>query len=475
MIEGVPPRVLKAFEEIRKSEPGYVELKRIKGRYYVYRATSEWLKDEKRNRKVTRYLGAIDMEGVFIPRRQRRGVQESRLEVFEYGNGALAHHFIKDVGLEEFTPYWRELMASAIIRALDPKPLRLLKSRWEKLYLHRAFPASLSAKTMSSVLRETGRGVAWWYEFFARLTRRGDLLLYDLTAIFTYSKNIRLAERGYNPDWEYLDQIGVVLAFSVEDSLPVGVEVYWGSMKDITTLKDFLERFRGKQIGLILDRGFWSEGLLKDLRGRGISYLAPLRKDSRFLDLRWIRWRRPFSYRGRAIRWGKRHTELGTLYIFEDPVLRGEEEAALLRRVEKGEMTMGEFEEKRRVAGIIGLMSDLDKDGETVYDLYKGKQDVELAFDAMKNSLDADKTYLQTAEGVRGYFFVSFLALRIYFNILKRLREKQLTQKISVGEVLFELSKIEKIVEPSGREYFAKIPKRARKIAAIFPEALPMG
>jgi transposase len=44
--------------------------------------------------------------------------------------------------------------------------------------------------------------------------------------------------------------------------------------------------------------------------------------------------------------------------------------------------------------------------------LFKGKEDVELAFGALKN-LDADKTYLQTDEG--GHFFVTFLALRVYF------------------------------------------------------------
>jgi hypothetical protein len=41
--------------------------------------------------------------------------------------------------------------------------------------------------------------------------------------------------------------------------------------------------------------------------------------------------------------------------------------------------------------------------------------------------------------------------------------------------VLFELSKIMKIVEKSGREYFAKIPKRARRMSLLFPKALPIG
>jgi len=55
--------------------------------------------------------------------------------------------------------------------------------------------------------------------------------------------------------------------------------------------------------------------------------------------------------------------------------------------------------------------------------------------------------------------------------VLRRLREKELTNKVSVEEVFSELSKVQKIVEP-GREYFAKIPKRARRIMKVFPELL---
>ncbi len=78
-------------------------------------------------------------------------------------------------------------------------------------------------------------------------------------------------------------------------------------------------------------------------------------------------------------------------------------------------------------------------------------------------------------EAVRGYFLATFPAMRIYFKILKSLREKGLTNKISVEEVLFELSKVTKIVEKSGREYFAMIPERARRMCSLFPEVLPMG
>ena len=121
---------------------------------------------------------------------------------------------------------------------------------------------------------------------------------------------------------------------------------------------------------------------------------------------------------------------------------------------------------KRRLAGVICLVSDMDKDGIDMFDMYKGREDVELAFDTTKNRLESDKTYLRSDEAVRGYFLATFLA---------SLREKGLTNKISAEEVLFELSKVTKIVEKSGREYFAKIPKRARRMCSLFPEVLPMG
>ncbi len=476
-MKDVPSRVLKRFQQLKREEAGHIELKQIRKNYYVYRATSEWDKERRKVRKITEYMGSIDSDGIFTARRVRNGVQESSREVFEFGNGGLARYLLQDVEplLTERTPYARELIAAAIVRAIDPKPLRLVASRWEKLYLSKQLDIRLAPKHLSTVLRHTGEEIQRWYELFAGLATADDLLLYDLTAVFTQSQNIRLAERGYNADHAYLDQIGVILAFSCSTKVPVGVEVFYGSLKDITTFKDFIERLPKKDLGFIFDRGFSSFALLGKLRKQGIHYIVPLRKNATLCDLRWLRWKGTFLYRERPIRWGRKETEHGLLYAFEDPQLRGEEEKALLKQVEAEKLTMADFEAKRRHAGVICILSDLDKEGIELFDLYKGREDVELAFDAMKNELESDKTYLRSDEAVRGYFFVTFLALRVYFKILQRLREKGLTTRIAVDEVLFELSKVMKIVERSGREYFAQIPKRAREMCSLFPEALPMG
>ena len=46
---------------------------------------------------------------------------------------------------------------------------------------------------------------------------------------------------------------------------------------------------------------------------------------------------------------------------------------------------------------------------------------------------------------------------------------------MSVNEVIFELSKMEKIVKKSGAEYFAAVPKKVEKIVDLFRDMIPVG
>ena len=100
-----------------------------------------------------------------------------------------------------------------------------------------------------------------------------------------------------------------------------------------------------------------------------------------------------------------------------------------------------------------------------------------MAFDAMKNELENDKTYLSDDDAVRGYFFISFISLYIYFRILDVLRQKNLIGKMSPNEVLFELSKVYLIYYSDGEKILSEIPAKAEKIERIlglnlFPKTL---
>jgi len=51
---------------------------------------------------------------------------------------------------------------------------------------------------------------------------------------------------------------------------------------------------------------------------------------------------------------------------------------------------------------------------------YKEREGVEVAFDTLKNTLDFDKVYMQSREGVYGYFFIAFNSLLLYFKSMLR-------------------------------------------------------
>ena len=70
--------------------------------------------------------------------------------------------------------------------------------------------------------------------------------------------------------------------------------------------------------------------------------------------------------------------------------------------------------------------------------------------DTVKSDLESDKTYLRAIIKMKGFFFIVFLALRIRLKILKVLKDRNLLGKMSVSEIIFELSKMERIVQNKG-------------------------
>jgi len=77
----------------------------------------------------------------------------------------------------------------------------------------------------------------------------------------------------------------------------------------------------------------------------------------------------------------------------------------------------------------------------------------------MKGDLESNKTHLKDTEKVSGFFFIVFIVLTKRFRILKVLKDHSLLEKMSVNEIIFEMSKMERIVEKGDVQYFAAVQK----------------
>ena len=168
-----------------------------------------------------------------------------------------------------------------------------------------------------------------------------------------------------------------------------------------------------------------------------------------------------FVYHHRGIRWGKKEVDKGNyLYLFEDVKLGGEEHSNLIEMAVNGM----DVDIDENILGKISVLSSMDADGEKIYLLYKQREDVEQAFDAMKDELENDKSYLSDDYALRGYFFISFVSLYLYYAALNLLRKNGLVGDVSVNELLFELSRVFQVRYSDGSTGLSEIPKRVEQL-----------
>ncbi|MHB1708016.1 MAG: transposase [Thermoplasmataceae archaeon] len=473
VIDNIPDSVKETYLRMRLDHGKKLELKVIGGNYYLYVAKGVWDKKRKKPVKKTVLFGSIDENGTFVEKKAKKIFSSTM--VYEYGNSQLVWNLCQDMyKVMEKHPYREQIIAMAMVKAIDPMPLRLVSSRFQKLYISRTLKTDLDPDDLSRILGYIGNHLPDLYEMFRKVMEPGGLLFYDMTSVISYSKNLKLAEKGYNANHEHENQVTVITAFSVKSWIPVAVDVFYGSIKDIKSLGYFIDRFRDQDIGFIMDRGLFSEGIIKEMRMLKMHYIVPLRRNSTMVPEK-AKFDSAFMYNGRPIQAARKSSRMGYIYMFMDPMMRAEEESSILRDVASSKKDMDYFQDRKKHLGTFAIISDLDRKPCEIYEQYKSREEVEQVFDTMKGDLESDKTYLRDNEKVKGFFFIVFLALRIRFSILKVLKDQSILGKMSVNEVIFELSKMERIVEKSGIEYFAAVPRKVEKIVDAFKGLIPMG
>lgn len=224
--------------------------------------------------------------------------------------------------------------------------------------------ASISHSTISMKLREIGSDLKAQHEFFREMIKDGGIYLYDLSSIFSYSENTNLAERGYNKNYMFLDQINLSLLFSEDREIPVALKTYPGSIRDVKTV----DKFKLYRSIIVMDRGFVSLDRI-DYMSDNMRYIQPLRRNSKLIDYS-IPMKGSFTYHGRGIRYGTVKYSNYSLYIYENARLRGEEISnPIVSRAINPEM---KIHEER--LGKISVISNLDKAPEKISLIYRERE-----------------------------------------------------------------------------------------------------
>ncbi|MGC8562790.1 MAG: IS1634 family transposase, partial [Thermoplasmata archaeon] len=109
------------------------------------------------------------------------------------------------------------------------------------------------------------------------------------------------------------------------------------------------------------------------------------------------------------------------------------------------------------------LITNADMRWDEALDLYRSRDRVEKGFRDMKSDLGALPMGVHTDYTMQGYLLVEFISLIIESELRRRMRESSLKGKMSLHEMLIELSKL-RIIKQGSYRLLTEISKKQREI-----------
>lgn len=462
----------------------------IRGRYYLYEVSSKWSPEKKRPVKITgKFLGRITEAEGFVEsekaRLRKQQLQVERVQVKEYGITAAIDRLFGDTvsALKKYFPdSWERLVSLAYGRLVHRSPLKNMAFHYSNSYLSEQYPGvDLSAKSLSYFLREIGGDRQRIVDFCRSFKVSEDCILFDGTDIFSYSERMGLPKVSRSKQGTYRDMINLMCLFSVKRQTPVYYRLLPGNIRDISAFKLCLKESGVKDAIVVMDKGFASASNIEALEKSGLKFIVPLPRNSSLINYEKLQSGDKrlldgyFEYEGRFL-W---HYTVPvdakkSITVFLDDELRVREQHDYLRRVENDvvDYSIDNFHDKHYQLGTLAIMDNTGKAPSEVFADYKTRGEVETMIDALKNIVDADRTYMQNEQALEGWMFINLIALKWYYSILNLIKKHGLIKKYAPMDFLLFMSEIKK-VKINDQWYDAEITKNTKNILQIL-DILPI-
>lgn len=452
------------------------ELRLINGRYYLYEVSSKWDPEKKRARKITGpLLGKITKEDGFIEsekaKLRKKEVTVSKLCVKEYGVTAfLVSHLAeyKKLLKKHFPEHWHVILALAYGRFVHHSPMKNMEHYFVNSFLSQELPKlSLLPKNISRLLRDIGTKRENITDFFKEFSKANDNIIFDGTDLISNSRKMDITKFSKTKKGTFDSTANIMFVFSVGLQLPIYYRILPGNIKDIKAFKLCLTEAQISDAVVIADKGFYSDQNIKELKKEEIDFIIPLKRNSRLISYDAIRKGDKkaldgfFKFEKRIIWYYK--TKLGeeNIIVFLDEEMKAEEIKDYLNRIQTHpeKYSLQAFHEKQHSFGTIAMTSNLDKTSEQIFTDYKSRGQVETMIDALKNIIDADKSYMQNEQALETWMFINYIALHWYYKIFQLLKQYELNHKFSPMDLIMFLKEVKK-VRINKKWHLAEITKK---------------
>ena len=336
----------------------------------------------------------------------------------------------------------------------------------------------------------------------------------DVTSISTSSNNIEIVEWGYNRDNEKIPQINYGMFVGIETKTPVYYTTYSGSVPDKASLE--FSMINAKDIGInqatfVMDQGFVTKDNISYVIANDYKFITVMpstRKETKAIITElgssvevaenWIAEHKLFGAKHKInldghelyahIYFSNQRKTLETESIFEYfEKLENELKQLTLSKelpkrytenfvIEGTAKTTFTYKRKMDVINMklkqcgffILLTNNSEYSSSEVIDMYRQKDSIEKHFDQLKNWLDFYRLRTHNIKTTERKMFIGFIALIIRSNMLNRLKNNEITKKLTFEKVLIELKKIRTVIMSDMSENLITLTKTQKTILELF-------
>lgn len=500
----------------------------INGIEYVYEITPYYDPATKKVRQKSRYIGK-DQDGKITKVREKK-----MTDVFSYGEFLPLMKIIKQYSIDKFlNKELSKVQAEQVIAISMGKLLRGLSlsniSDWyENTWLYynsRDIP--LSSSSISRLLSKIGES-RLQDKLSAHLIRQlksKRTILYDITSISSYSELIRLLEWGYNRDRYDLPQINLSVILDKQEGIPLGYEIYPGSINDVVTLQNTIKRISAygvRDFTLVLDRGFFSYSNVELLIQKYTDFIMAVPERYQFAEkllsslvneIERPKYLKKFNdeiifvkdveinlpehklkaycYFNPARAQQEKDSFYRRLYSIQEQIERlkvnkswrvkateimGELSSYFELRIidDKVDVEIKEKAVSRRLnkRGLFLIAYNGEYSWDSCLSAYKEKELIERSFDILKNDLEFTTPQVHKDATLKGLMFINMIALILRMKIMNILKQNDLIKTYSFEKLILHLEKMKAVVMDNGQIIYSELTKKQKELLEPF-DAVP--
>jgi transposase len=429
--------------------------------------------------------------------------EQKTFNICNYGHIAVLYRLSEDIGLlnilkQVFPEYWPEILCIAMYMVTDGSIISGINDWFEESkvdFIDQINDIMCSCTFSRITFTERMRFFSNWVSYIAEK----EYIVYDVTSISTYSKNLSDAEFGYNRDGEKLPQINLGMFYGQTSRLPVYYNEYQGSITDVAYLKFMLEHtieLGINKIDFILDRGFVSKVNLSYMYENKFPFIVPLpngrKETNNIIDLIYDsiknneNWISEYETYGTCMDYTLYNIPV-KVHVFFDHYKEADQTKNYYKSIDKLEKELSSLSNKCKIKKSYTDYFDIDKsslsdlskvkftrnsvkinaklkyfgfvifittnNSYSSYDVlqkYKTRDTIEKFFMYFKDDLTFKRLRTHNNKTTEGKLFVGFISLILKSQLLLKAKSNKNTSEYPLKEILRKLKRI-KVIDIDNR------------------------